>query len=146
MAGGGRKHRRPDFGESLDDDPMVVPGVQGEEALEQLLQILPLEHLLLHDHVHHRLPEILVRIRRPLHDREALLHLPVHRAGYQLFEHRQPRRNLRLRRGRRRPHDPALRSARGRRSRPPATPLGLIRGGEGLRLSNWVQFGGGAWG
>ncbi|KAK3436485.1 hypothetical protein EUGRSUZ_C01039 [Eucalyptus grandis] len=53
----------------------MVVGVEGEEAVQEPLQVLGREHLPLHDHLHHRRPEVTVRVARPLHDREAPLHV-----------------------------------------------------------------------
>ncbi|KAJ0823422.1 hypothetical protein HanRHA438_Chr16g0785791 [Helianthus annuus] len=77
---------------------MMHPRIQRQITLQQLLQITLLEHLLLNNHLHHRPLEIIVRIRRPLHHRKTLLHLPLHFTRYQLLKHRQSRRRPILRR------------------------------------------------
>lgn len=102
------KQSLPNLRESLNDNPMVFPIIQRQKTMQQLLQIFLIKHLLLQYHLHHRPLEVLVRILRLLHHREALSHFPFHRARYQPLEHRQPRRRLALRR---RKHQLPLRDA-----------------------------------
>lgn len=66
-----REESFPDLAEHLDNYFVVMVRVQGQEALEQPLQLLGSEHLFLDDHLHHRLPEISIWIARLLHHREA---------------------------------------------------------------------------
>ncbi|KAL0547147.1 hypothetical protein IC582_017073 [Cucumis melo] len=77
---------------------MVFPIIQRQQTMKKLLQILLLEHLLLHYHLHHRPFEILKRICRFLHHRKTLPDFPLHRAWNQPLEHRKPRRRLDFRR------------------------------------------------
>jgi len=53
--------------------------IQRQKTLQEILQIRRRKYLLLHDHLHHRSPEITVRVARALHHRERVLHLPVQR-------------------------------------------------------------------
>jgi hypothetical protein len=61
----------PDVGECLEDDGVESRRVEREVRLEQALQLRRAEHLTAHDHLHHRLPEVAVRVLRPLHYRQA---------------------------------------------------------------------------
>lgn len=92
----------------------MVVGVEGEEAVQEPLQVLGREHLPLHDHLHHRRPEVAVRVARPLHDGEAPLHVAsvVLAQGHDVGGCRSP------------PPPPA-------RARPPEGTAALVLGGIG---------------
>jgi len=64
-----------DVDEGVEDERSMSGGVEAEEAAEEVVEILLREYLLLHDHLHHGLPKILIRILRLLHHRYALFDL-----------------------------------------------------------------------
>ncbi|XP_019102017.1 PREDICTED: uncharacterized protein LOC109133395 [Camelina sativa] len=59
---GGGENSVPDFGESADDDAVVVRLVEGEKAVEKLSEVVFGVNLVLENHLKHRLAEIKVRI------------------------------------------------------------------------------------
>lgn len=63
--------------EHMDDYPVMVMRVQGQKTLQQMFKLLYPKYLLLHNHLHHRRPEIIVRIARSLHHRKTVFHLPT---------------------------------------------------------------------
>lgn len=90
QVGGGvgsiRIHPVPDLREGPDDGAVIVGGVELQEAVEQLFQIILGVNLLLENHLQHRLPEVQIRVvgillhrharaadpAEPLHGAEAL--------------------------------------------------------------------------
>lgn len=81
-----RIHPVPDLREGPHDGPMIVGGVELQEAVEQLFEIILGVYLLLQNHLQHWLPEIQIRVvgillhrharpadpPEPLHGAEAL--------------------------------------------------------------------------
>ena len=61
--------------EGLENDRVVLRGVQQEVAPEEAVQIAVSEPPPCHDHLHHRPPEIPVRIAGLLHHRNPAVHL-----------------------------------------------------------------------
>jgi hypothetical protein len=62
----------PEVGEGVEDERVVARRVEGQELVEQVVEVVPRVDLLLHHHLHHRLAEVLVRLRRLHCHRHAL--------------------------------------------------------------------------
>jgi hypothetical protein len=77
---------RPNLLEHLDDEVVVLGGVEREVAGEEVLQVADFADALLGDHLRHGLAEVPPRVDRRLHDGEAIgerrrCHLPRRRRG-----------------------------------------------------------------
>jgi hypothetical protein len=66
------RERDPDVLEHLDDEVVVLGGVEGQVAREEVLEVGGGADAVLRDHLLHRLPEVPPRVPRRLHHREAL--------------------------------------------------------------------------
>jgi hypothetical protein len=58
--------------EHLDDEVVVLGGVEGQVAREEVLEVGGGPDAVLGDHLLHGLPEVPPRVPRRLHDRETL--------------------------------------------------------------------------
>lgn len=67
----------PDFHERSDYNFMVALRIQPKKTVQQLPEIVPRLHSLLHDHLNHRLSKVFVRIVRILDHRQASVDFPV---------------------------------------------------------------------
>jgi hypothetical protein len=54
----------PEVGEGVKNERVVARRVEGQELVEQVVEVVPCVDLLLHHHLHHRLAEVRVRLRR----------------------------------------------------------------------------------
>lgn len=87
------RHVKPDTLKRLDDDVVVLLGVEGEIASQELLQILGSADIILYDHLHHRLPEVPLRVNGGFDHRQALRQVPsLPRIRHALPRAGQPRR------------------------------------------------------
>ena len=93
----GREERSPDVRESSHNSRVMRSRVEQQKAVQELLQIFFLVHLVLNNHFGHRAPEVGVRILRSLHHREALHHFSLRQLQQWLLpqspQHRLDRRS-----------------------------------------------------